>query len=65
MSLKDFGDDWNGGVYGVRNHKNEGLGASLSNPSGEVTNDTSIDLKKAPVRIFANARRGRRVENTP
>ena len=52
--LEDFGDDWNGRIYRVRNHKDESLGAGLGNPSGEITNNTSVDLMNRQVRILAS-----------
>jgi hypothetical protein len=43
--LEDFGDNWNRRVYRVRNHENEGLGTTLGDPGGEITNNTSVDLR--------------------
>lgn len=52
--LEDFGDNWNGGVHRVRNHKDESLGAGLGNPGGEITNNTGVDLTSNQVSIIGS-----------
>ena len=45
--FEDFGDNWDGGVYRVRNHKNESLRGGFGDPCGKITDDTSVDLTKS------------------
>ena len=42
--LEDLSDDGNGGVDGVGNNKDEGIGGGLSNACCQILDDTSIDL---------------------
>jgi hypothetical protein len=57
--LEDFGDNWNGGVYRVGNHKDESLGAGQGDSSGKISDDTSIDLASKQVSIPADTGRDR------
>lgn len=56
--LEHFGDNWNGRVYRVRNHKNESLRAGLGNLCGEITNDASVDLASDQVSVVVNMGKG-------
>ena len=47
MLLEDFGDDWDSRVDWVRDHKHESLGCGGGNPSGEIADDSGIDLSVA------------------
>lgn len=44
MLLEDLGDDWDGRVDWVRNDKYESLGRGSGNSSGEIADDSGIDL---------------------
>jgi len=52
--LEDFGDDWNGGIDRVRNHKHEGLGAGQGDPGSEIADDTGVDLTSKQVNVSVN-----------
>jgi hypothetical protein len=43
--LENFSYDWNGRVDGVGDDKDKSLGGCLSNASGELPNDASVDLE--------------------
>ena len=49
--LEDFGDNWDGGVYRVRNHENKRLRASRGDPRGKIANDAGVDLAGERVSI--------------
>ena len=49
--LEDFGDDWNGGVDRVGDHKDESLGATQGNSGSKIADDTSVDLTNGKVSI--------------
>ena len=56
MFLEDLGDDWNGRVDRVRNHKDESLGAGQGDPCSEIANDTSVDLAGKQVSVSAGVK---------
>ena len=58
MLLEDFGDNWNGGIDRVRDHKDESLGAAQGNSGSEIADDTSIDLDDGDVSIPVSVGRG-------
>ena len=47
--LEDLSDDGNGGVDGVGNNKDEGIGGGLSNACCQILDDTGIDLEEQMV----------------
>lgn len=46
MLLEDFGDDWDSRINWVRNHKHESLRCGGGNSSGEIADDSGIDLSE-------------------
>lgn len=52
--LENFCDNWDGGVYRVRNHENKSLRAVQSDPCGKIANDTGVDLAGERVSISIN-----------
>jgi hypothetical protein len=46
MLLENLCNDGDGGVNGVRDYQHEGLGCGRGNASGEVADDTSVDLEE-------------------
>lgn len=46
MLLEDFGDNGDGGVDRIRNHKDESLGAGQGDTSCEVADNASVYLDK-------------------
>lgn len=49
--FEDLGDNWNGRVDRIRDHKNESLGTGQGDPGGEIANDTSVDLTSKQVSV--------------
>lgn len=50
MLLEHFGEDWDSGVDRVGDNEDECFRSSLSDPGGEVADDSSVDLIHRDVR---------------
>jgi hypothetical protein len=46
MLLEDFGDDWDGGVYWIRDDEDKRFGSRSCDSGCQITDDACIDLQE-------------------